>query len=302
MNCKYELSSSNISDVLNSIQREAEKVGKSGTPLFGTGLALVIGLRLCLLMKIRERVRRAWLKAAGLPSTFDGQVGRDDDGFDQFMATTQAMSIRLNTVLGGIDRNIENLCGDAEKLSEALSSALTDDGRETVDMASYLLDAVVDAASEESGRRDPDEVMAEANEIIERIVASSWEIGGIIGVLRERAQSEFAQMEAGLARLEGGVERVSEACEQEKLARKTVMPGLNTIAPGWAANDGKFFVQPEAAASIETPVQPSGSTPVAPAAEEAKADVPLAQAAANLRNMMSKLKRDAAASAADETR
>jgi len=294
MKFKYDLSSTSISDIMNLIQQEAGRIGKTSPPVLGAGLSLLIALRLCALMDVRARVRRAWQEAECIAP--DLICAKDEGDSDQLRAKTWATCARLSIVLGSIDGDIDSLRDAAEKLAAALSAMEQRvAGEKTVAEAITLLNILIGAVRDELPEQDSIVITDEARDLIERIAASSKEIGGIADMLREHSRSEREKMEDSLSLLENGVERVKEASRTEKEARrKTGQKDVSTsgkiISTAVAANDEAIPKEEKAAECFASrpAAQPQSAQP-----QQAQGTT-LSEAAASLRSLVQKLKQNAA--------
>lgn len=300
MKFQYNISSASISDIMNSIQQGADKTDKTSPSVLGAGLSLLIALRLCALMDVRIRVRRAWQEAESIAP--DLVCAKDEGDFGQLRAKTWALCTRLSIVLGSIDGDIDSLRADAERLAAALSAMEQHaTGQETVIKAITLLNTLIGAACDELPEQDSVAVTDEVRDLIKRIATSSKEIGGIADMLREHSRNECVEMEDSLFRLENGVERVKEASRNEKEARrKTGQKDVSTsgkiMSTTVAAND-KVIPKEEKAAecSASRPAAPLQSAQPQPQPQPQPAQTTsLAEAAANLRSLVQKLRQNAA--------
>ncbi|MDR1423941.1 MAG: hypothetical protein LBI92_04965 [Azoarcus sp.] len=321
MKFKYEFSSASISDIMNFIQQEAGKIGKNGPSGLGASLSLLIALRLCALMDVRTRVRRAWQEAESIAP--DLVRAKDEVDFDQLRAKTWVMCTRLSVVLGSIDGDIDSLCDAAEKLVVALSAkeqGVT--GRKFVPEAIALLNILIGAVRDELPEQDSVVITDEARDLIERIAVSSKETGGIAELFRGDFRSEYERMKDSLSLLENSVERVKEASRAEEKARReteqkevsahsemTPIAVVADVATNVAANDEVIPQAGEAVAySASRPAAPPRSVqnirslastiaqqaqPQPQSQPQPAQTTPLAEAAASLRSLVQKLRQSA---------
>jgi len=298
MSTPRNISSQFIIDNIDFIKESAVADGKIDIAKVGVGLSLSLVLRLCGLMNVRARVWRSMQQAAAIPAKL-----RDlPDVYDlnsetgQIFATADAMCKRLRTAFIEADQNIEQLCEQVETMAETM--AKWPEQTKSIAQAIALLDTTVEAARNVEWAQSPNTIADEVQALIQRASESSKEIGKAIATLQKRSDEGFERISESLTQLENSVARVDETTAEEAPPAAT-RPVFTVIESSPAAANDETLA-PVATEAIADPA-PAIETTAAndatarPAATEPTpaANPNLAEAAANLRNMMSKLKLNA---------